>query len=211
LEAFVSLWFYADAGQQRGPMPLEQLVAALIAAPESRKVLVWREGLGEWREAGSVPEISGKLPPPRPPGLLQNPADRLAPLAEAETTARLYRRLVLLVGFQILLGLVQAPLQAVAAQQGALAGVLVILIALMGLLVAISITAYNLSRHLGEGLPLLWAIAMFLPCINILVLLVLSSKAQAWCQRYGLKVGFLGPTKESIEELRRRLMTSSFE
>jgi hypothetical protein len=52
---------------------------------------------------------------------------------------------------------------------------------------------------------------MFLPCINILVLLVLSSKAQAWCQRYGLRVGFLGPTKESIEELRRRLMTSSFE
>jgi hypothetical protein len=52
---------------------------------------------------------------------------------------------------------------------------------------------------------------MFLPCINILTLLVLSSKAQSWCRRYGIRVGFLGPTKESIEELRRRVMTSPFE
>jgi hypothetical protein len=52
---------------------------------------------------------------------------------------------------------------------------------------------------------------MFLPCVSIIVLLVLSSKAQSWCKRYGVKVGLLGPTQESIEELRRRLMTSHFD
>jgi hypothetical protein len=52
---------------------------------------------------------------------------------------------------------------------------------------------------------------MFLPCINIIGLLVLSSKAQAWCRQYGIKVGFFGPTKESIEELRRRGLTSDFQ
>ncbi len=40
---------------------------------------------------------------------------------------------------------------------------------------------------------------------------MLSSKAQAWCKQYGLKVGLLGPTTESIEDLRRRLMSSNFE
>jgi hypothetical protein len=82
---------------------------------------------------------------------------------------------------------------------------------LLVLLVVIAVTAYKLTRHLGEGLPVLWAIAMFLPCINIIGLLVLSSKAQAWCRQYGIKVGFFGPTKESIEELRRRGVTSDFQ
>ena len=60
-------------------------------------------------------------------------------------------------------------------------------------------------------MPVLWAIAMFLPCINVISLLVLSAKAQAWCKQHGVKVGFFGPTKESIEELRWRLLTSPFE
>jgi hypothetical protein len=38
-------------------------------------------------------------------------------------------------------------------------------------------------------------------------LLALSASAQSWCRRHGVKVGLLGPIKESIEELRR--MTSA--
>jgi hypothetical protein len=208
-----SLWFYADEGQRRGPVPIEQLVPALLAAPEPRRVLVWREGMADWSEAGSLPEISGKLPPPQPPALPvppYDPAGRLAALDDAETMARLYRRLVLLVGFQILLSLVQAPLQIALSKEGALVLLLAALVAI-GLLVAIAVTAYSLSHHLRESVPVLWAILMFLPCFNIIGLLVLSAKAQTWCRRYGLKVGLLGPTRESIEDLRRRMMTSHFE
>lgn len=205
-----ALWFYAVGGQRLGPVPLEQLVAALFSVPEPRKVLVWREGMADWMAAGSVPEVGVRLPPPQLPPLPYGQAVRPTYLKDAETMARLYRRLVLLVGFQILLGILQAPLQAALSQQGALlAGV--ILVALLCLLVAIAVTAYKLSDHLGESVPLLWAIAMFLPCINIIVLLILSSKAQTWCARYGLKVGFFGPTPESIEELRQRMSTSHFE
>ena len=210
-----SLWFYAAEGDRPGPVPLEQLVPALLAAPEPRRVLVWREGMADWSEAGSLPEISGRLPPPRPPAPPVPPYDqagRLAALDDAVTMARFYRRLVLLVGAQILLGLFQLPLQAATSHEGALIVILlVVVLGSLGLLVAIAVTAYQLSSHLRESVPLLWAIVMFLPCLNIIGLLVLSAKAQSWCSRYGLKVGLLGPTQESIEDLRRRLMTSHFE
>jgi uncharacterized membrane protein YqjE len=152
--------------------------------------------MAEGQEEGSVPEIREPLPPQ---------PSRLAVVEDAETMARLYRRLVLLVGLQILLGVLQMPLILMRAPAA-----LFPLVAL-GVLLANSVTAYQLTRSMGSRVSLAWAIAMFVPCVNMIVLLVLSSKAQSWCKRYGIKVGLLGPTRESIEELRRRLMTSPFD
>jgi hypothetical protein len=134
----------------------------------------------------------------------------LALVENAEVIARLYRRLVLLVGVQLLFTFLRVPLVTAVPALAALMGLVVILV-LLGTAVALAITAYSLTDHMGIGGPLLWAIAMFLPCVNVISLLVLSSKAQTWCRQYGIKVGLLGPTKESIEELRRRLLTSPFE
>lgn len=134
----------------------------------------------------------------------------LALVENAEAIARLYRRLVLLVGVQLLFTFLRVPLVRAVPAVAALMGAIVLLV-LVGLAVALAVTAYALTDHMGTGTPLLWAIAMFLPCINVISLLVLSSKAQTWCKEHGVKVGFFGPTKESIEELRRRLLTSPFE
>lgn len=123
---------------------------------------------------------------------------------QAERVAILYRRIVLLIGGQ-LLGTVLG--QALAAAAGdtvllALMGLLVLLGALvLGVLCAIA--TYQLMRELGSPVPWLWAIAIFIPCVSIIVLLVLSARAQAWCKERGIKVGLLGPTKESIERLKR--------
>lgn len=135
----------------------------------------------------------------------------LAIVQNAETIARLYRRLVLLVGLQILLAVGRVPLIAVAPTSLAFVLLMLILLVALASAVALAITAYKLAEEMGLGVPVLWAIAMFFPCINILTLLVLSSKAQVWCRQYGIKVGLLGPTPESIEELRRRMMTSPFD
>jgi uncharacterized protein DUF4339 len=205
-----AIWFYFEAGERRGPVTLDELVQALLASPEPQAVSVWREGLGKWQEAGSVPEISTKLPPPRPSIRPREEANRPVPLDDAEMIAKLYRRLVILVGIQILISLVQLPLQGRPSTGSAVLALLLTLI-LLGLLVAIAVMAYKLTVHLGSRMPVLWAIAMFLPCINIIGLLAISSKAQKWCQRYGIKVGLLGPTKESLEEVRRRAMTSHFD
>lgn len=139
-----------------------------------------------------------------------NPVDRLAPVKEAETTARLYRRLVLLVGLQILLSFGRF-LGAVEGSMVALVLLLVVLLLLLGVFVATAVTAYQLTLHMGQSLPILWAIAMFFPCINVITLLVISSNAQSWCRQHGIKVGLLGPTKQSIEDLRRRLLSSDFD
>ena len=134
----------------------------------------------------------------------------LALVENAEAIARLYRRLVLLVGVQLLFSFLRVPLVTAVPAVAALMGAIVLLV-LLGTSVGLALTAYALTEHMGTGMPVLWAIAMFLPCINIISLLVLSSKAQTWCKQHGVKVGLLGPTKESIEELRRRLLTSHFE
>jgi hypothetical protein len=128
---------------------------------------------------------------------------------EAEAIAKLYRRLVLLVGAQLLLGVLANMLSLMRAVAGLLA--LLALPVTIGISIFIAVTAYKLSGRLQAGLPILWAIAMFIPCINILTLLALSSKATSWCRRHGIKVGFFGPTKESIEEIRRSSVTSAFD
>jgi uncharacterized protein DUF4339 len=203
-------WFYSQGEQRFGPMTLDELVTALRTAPDPHGVPVWYEGLADWQNAGSIPEIGQKLPPPVPLLRAGDLAGNLAIVANAESIARLYRRLVLLVGLQILLGFFQLPAQTNRSPGAALLS-LVVFPVLLGLLVAVAVTAYKLTSLLETGVPILWAIAMFIPCINIITLLALSSKAQTWCQRYGIKVGLLGPTKESIEDLRRRSSTSAFE
>lgn len=135
---------------------------------------------------------------------------------EAEAIAKLYRRLVLAVGGQLLLSLIANLMSATSNPGGGAAVVvgllaIVILIAVIVAEVVIVGTAYKLARRLGSGTPVLWAVAMFIPCINILTLLALSSKATSWCRRHGIKVGLLGPTKESIEEIRRSSVTSAFD
>lgn len=224
-------WFYFEAGERRGPVTVEELVGRLLSASNPREVLVWREGMADWQPAGTVPEVQRKLPsamPPAPPMPMPPAVPRAAPppppvlspqtvsapvsYETAERVAKLYRRLVVLIGLQILLGGLRLPLVAASDPSGAMMALLLLLFAadLVVLVMAIS-TTYRLARLLGEGVPALWAAAMFLPCINIIMLLVLSSRAQAWCRRHGIKVGLLGPTRESIEELKRRGDTSHFD
>jgi hypothetical protein len=189
-----TLWFYAEGEQRRGPVTLDEVVRALLAVPDPHRVVVWHEGMAGWQEAGSIPEIRGRLPPPVV-GYQPNPGAGSPELfTRAAAIARFYRRLVLLVGLQIPLGVFQVLAQP--AMQGggplALTWGVVVNLALIGVIVVTAVTAYKLAAQLGSA-PIAWAIAMFVPCINVLVLLALSSKAQSWCRRYGVKVGLLGP------------------
>ena len=192
-------WFYFARGTNWGPVTLDVLIQTLLATSDPGGIQVWHPQIGQWRAAGSVPEIRQRLP-------------QSVSLESVERMARLYRRLVLLVGAQILLGcLAQVP--AATQEDTVVVGLLVILLTLplLGVLVANAVTAYQLTSQLQLGLPILWAFGMFIPCISIVILLVLSMKAQEWCRRYGIKVGLLGPTKESMEAFRQSMLTSKFD
>ncbi len=125
-----------------------------------------------------------------------------------ERIAVLYRRIVLIVGTQLLGGCLGQMIVGGAESGGS--AVLPLLLGFLVLAVAFAagvanvVFTYQLMNELGSPVPWLWAIGIFVPCVSIVVLLIVSSRAQAWCKEYGVKVGLLGPTKESIEELKRQ-------
>lgn len=75
----------------------------------------------------------------------------------------------------------------------ALIGLVVLLAMLAGMLVA----TYRLADDLDLMAPL-WTIGMLVPVVNLVVLLMLSSKANKACRAAGLSVGLLGPSAPSI-------------
>jgi len=101
--------------------------------------------------------------------------------------ARAYRNLVLWFGLQLVMTVGNQAFGNNRIVAG-LAGLVV-----LATLVALTIYAYRTASALGGSVPILWAVAMFVPCLNIITLLVLSSKATAACRERGIAVGFLGP------------------
>ena len=113
--------------------------------------------------------------------------------------ARSYRRLVLWFGAQLVLNVIALPLNAMSPTSTA-AGVLALLAlsAMLGTLVALAIYAHRTATALGSSAAVLWAIAMFVPCANVITLLALSSKATHACRANGIPVGFLGPKLPAV-------------
>jgi hypothetical protein len=59
------------------------------------------------------------------------------------------------------------------------------------------VSAVKLTKALGLS-PILYVILMFIPCVSLITLLVLSGKATSRLQLAGVKVGLLGANPETI-------------
>ena len=113
---------------------------------------------------------------------------------DTRTLAVAYRRLVTWVGVQILLYLGSALATASATSRpfptllsGAFAA------AMLYSTITVLLSAYRTARAMGSSAPVLWVVAMFLPLLNVISLLVLSSHATAICRTHNIPVGLLGP------------------
>lgn len=62
-------WYYAVRGEQRGPVSEENLIELIRLKSLSASDLVWTEGMSDWAEAGSRPELASAFQ-----GLLANAA-----------------------------------------------------------------------------------------------------------------------------------------
>ena len=83
---------------------------------------------------------------------------------------------------------------------GARAGLLIM--SALGLLVVAGfqvVFVYRLASALKCGPPILWVLGMFLSCIGLIILLVLSSKATKELRAAGFKVGLLGGSPREIQ------------
>jgi hypothetical protein len=205
------VWFYIADGTQHGPVAFEPLVASLLRAADPRAIHLWRDGMPDWQLAGSVPEVAARLTPPpvpRPAAPARAPDAAVAPdgetpVATVLAVARYYRRLILLVAAEIVVcWLMKEPVLNGTSSIQTIALILMLLVVL-GFAIPMAVTVYPLMSELDEGVPALWSIAMFLPIVNLVTLLVISSKSQAWCRKRRIYVGLFGPAQESIDWIRR--------
>lgn len=90
------LWYVPGPNNQPQPMPQSELVAALAAGKIGKDVFVWRDGLGEWKAAGTLAELkpgaadpsntkpTTPLVPAKAPAAAAAPAKAAAPAPAAE-------------------------------------------------------------------------------------------------------------------------------
>ena len=112
-------------------------------------------------------------------------------------------------GSQYLIGFLLNVAQGIAeaSPDGALVfglAALALLAAAIACLVMLLVQVYKCSSAMGS-IGLLWVIAMFFPCVNLLTLLAINSKAKTFLEARGVKVGFLGPSPNEIMRLERAL------
>jgi len=58
---------------------------------------------------------------------------------------------------------------------------------------------YKLASNLRVFAPVIWVLGMFIPCINLILLLYLSSRAYHVLKGAGFRVGLMGANLEEIE------------
>jgi uncharacterized RDD family membrane protein YckC len=67
-------WYYAENGQQTGPVSEEQIHQLFQSGKINRDTLVWREGLADWVSYHQVMTPPGNPGTPQPPSAPANPA-----------------------------------------------------------------------------------------------------------------------------------------
>ncbi|HEY2738752.1 MAG TPA: CD225/dispanin family protein [Thermoanaerobaculia bacterium] len=74
------MWYYAQAGQQQGPISDEQIKRMVQDGSLGKEDLVWREGMASWQPAGEVPGLEFAAPTFTPAPLYPPPAAPAAPI-----------------------------------------------------------------------------------------------------------------------------------
>ncbi|AIE87306.1 hypothetical protein [Fimbriimonas ginsengisoli] len=74
---------------------------------------------------------------------------------------------------------------------------ILVLIAILAVLVFMIMSVIRLAKALALS-PVLYTILMFIPCVSLIALLMLSGKATARLSQAGIKVGLLGADPNSI-------------
>jgi hypothetical protein len=217
------MYHYSANGQQLGPVTEEQLRQMVASGQLSASTLIWREGMGEWQPLGAViPGITG--------GAVQCsvckqvfPVDQTLQISGQTVCAgckprymqelregaigagkneRLYlialhqRRVLMCFLALLTFNIAQVALVAVAPIAGVPLAIGSFAAMIFGLF-----AVYRLAKALGYT-AIIYAIAMIIPCINLLTLLVVISRATKALKEGGVKVGLLGASRETIQQLR---------
>jgi GYF domain 2 len=56
-----AVWYYAEAGRQKGPVSLQELKATLSTVSDVENVLIWSNHLPNWKRAADIPELGWQI------------------------------------------------------------------------------------------------------------------------------------------------------
>ena len=110
--------------------------------------------------------------------------------------ALLQKRLIYAFSLQILFGLAARVVET----HDEIVFLVCALIALGCLLFGV-VYGYQLARNLGRS-GVIFVIGLFIPCLNLLVLLALTSAATRVLKNGGVEVGLFGPPESELRRLR---------
>jgi len=87
------------------------------------------------------------------------------------------------------------PITVITTEGGPGYAVLLMVVSAASLIVlaGVVVSAYRTAQALGSSSPLLWALAMVIPLVNLIALVALSWKARRVCREHGIPVGLFGP------------------
>ncbi|REK30605.1 MAG: hypothetical protein DWQ42_01570 [Planctomycetota bacterium] len=125
----------------------------------------------------------------------QSATELTRPLSELRAIARYQRGIIQVILAYLVLGICaavigpQIPVVLLAAR------VLALVVVFVGLIFVVLLA----SKVYSLGVSILFAVLSIVPCLNLLVLLVLSSKATAELRENNIHVGFLGARMSDIQ------------
>jgi uncharacterized membrane protein YhaH (DUF805 family) len=189
------VWFYVEAGTQRGPHTAAEMADVVRRLGPS--TLVWRDGLAEWVQAEAVPEFA-RAPWPAPPGPPPAPGG-VARAGDLEPPTLnplvLWRRCfswsgrfsrsefaVAHLGFMVLglvvFGLAAAVTAAVSGDKNQAAWIPVVVLAVVWIPIAFMVHVGSTVRRLHDLGQSGWlAVLSFVPCVSLVFLVYLLAAA----------------------------------
>lgn len=131
-------------------------------------------------------------------------------LAQVEAVAVAYRQLIVWFAISQLTAVLGSVLMPAAGDDATAVGWLGLILSLCALSAAIVATVvmiswvYRLASSMGMSGAWAWSLGMLISCLNLVLLLTLSSRATSWRKRHGVVVGLLGPSSAEIARIRRQ-------
>lgn len=176
-------------GQSSGPFTLAQVQEKLARNEITLETSAWREGAASWMPLGTLVPTLGvaNTPLPPAPGI---PA-AVEPGAFTKPELRHIAKSQNLLMWSVLAGF---------------AAFFIAHIPFLGLVIVLGIVAFQIYAlyTLGSALrlPVVWlmCVGMFIPCVSLIILVLVSARASKVLKAAGVRVGLMGGNADDIKD-----------
>ena len=184
--------YLAVDGQSSGPYTLAQVRESLSKGEISRETSAWYQGLAEWTTVGPILDaVDGA---PVPVGAIPPPPIGIASVRSGEFTKDELRAIAK--SQNLLMWAVLAGFSSFFIAHIPFLGIPLGL----GIVVFEIYALYLLGTALRLSLVWLMCLGMFIPCVSLIILVLVSGRASKILKAAGVRVGVMGGHAEDIKD-----------